>query len=202
MLRRALAVFAVASTLSAPAHAAEPSDPEALLASESEAARRWYYTWTIFFGLATVTEGALANAATDHDDRVKYSVGTVMSGLGFLSTVVIPPPSGFAHLKLRSMPTTTEEERAARRAEARRILERARDEQRLGRSALAHGVNLAANAGAGLVIWKGYGNLTNGLFAFVSGTAVGELKIWTQPSAFLDLELAPTAGGATLRGRF
>jgi hypothetical protein len=197
----ALAVLAVTSTSSLPAFA-ETSDPEAMLWQESEKARRWYYTWTVFFGITTVAQVGLARESTDHDDRVKYTVGAVMSGLGMLSTVAVPPPEGFAHLRLRSMPTSTEAERAARRAEARRMLEEARDVQRLGRSGLAHGVNFAVNLGQGLVIWQGYGNFKNGLFAFVSGTAVGELKIWTQPTGLMEIQIAPTAGGAMLSGRF
>jgi hypothetical protein len=66
------------------------------------------------------------------------------------------------------------------------------------------------NLGAAAVLWFGYGLRTQAAFSLISGEVVSEAKIFTQPSALMDVGATPTSSwtiapagtGFSLRGTF
>lgn len=145
------------------------------LAEDARRMRVWYAGWTAFYTVATGFSMKVALDGGDRDRRVGAAVDAVRSGLGLVTTVLFVPPS-------LSPPRLADGDVAARE----KWLEEAADAERLGRSWLSHLGNAAVNAAGGGYLWLHEHRFVAGLVAFVSGTLIGEVKIWTQPTTAED----------------
>jgi hypothetical protein len=179
---------------------------EQALAEDARRSRVWYTGWTAFYTVATGFSMKNALDSDSRDRRVSSAVDAMRSGLGLLTTVLIVPPS---------MNAPTIDDAAGRE----KWLEKAAGAERRGRSWVVHVANAAVNAAGGGYLWLHEHRLGAGLLAFLSGTLIGELKIWTQPmtarntvdelrTAKVDVQLAFTpivsdsAFALALDGRF
>ncbi|MEO7093815.1 MAG: hypothetical protein ABI175_11230 [Polyangiales bacterium] len=169
-----------------PAADARAAKVEQALADDARRSRLWYTGWAAFYTVATGFSVKIAIEAEDHDRRVGSSVDAVRSGLGLLTTVLLVPPSMTA-------PPPGEGDAANREA----WLEKAAAAERRGRSWMVHVANAAVNAAGGGYLWLHEHRFVSGLVAFVSGTLIGELKIWTQPMTARDASDALHAASAT-----
>jgi hypothetical protein len=205
--RLAAAITASTASTGATGATGDAASIDRVMAEDARQARLWYTSWTAFYTVATGFSIKVVLDSGDRDRRVASAVDGIRSGLGLVTTVLFVPPSMAA-------PPLADGDVTARE----RWLEETAGAERLGRSFLAHAANAAVNAAGGGYLWLHEHRFAIGLLAFVSGTLIGELKIWTQPTLARDafdartarstvqLAFAPmasaTAFGFALDGRF
>ncbi len=150
----------------------------------------WWYGWIGIY--STLACGSFAVAATTDNEvtKITQNVSGVESVIGLAGLVLSPMPPAYATCMLDNMPSATPGERKAKRLAAEDYLRTTGENQELGRSWIAHALNITVNAAGGLVIWKGYDDeirraggdpMKEGLSNFILGTLIGELQIFTQP---------------------
>jgi hypothetical protein len=76
-------------------------------------------------------------------------------------------------------------ERCAVVAEAEKMLEESADDEAFNRGFLAHAGNVLVNGGGLLIIGLGYDRWVTGAIGTVVGISIGELQIFTRPTASL-----------------
>ena len=179
-----LAIVAVmtATTTATTDQAARGAEIDRALREDARASRLWYTGWTTFYTVATAFSMKVAIDAESRDRRVGAAVDAVRSGLGLVTTVLFVPPS-MTSRRLASDDVSGRET----------WLQEAADAERLGRSWLTHAANAAVNAAGGGYLWLHERRFVAGLVAFVSGTVIGEIKIWTQPTTALEAHRAANA---------
>lgn len=202
LLRFAAVVLVIAITLRAsPASAAPPAAPQALsdaqvgrrlgfiesrLQSGTRSANIWwqasYYGWTAL----TVGQFVVAIAARDPGLRKDMAVSTVASSLGVIPLGLFPLPARTAASDLAAFPDATPAERRRKLAAAERLLEASAEAEAIGRSWMSHVLSASVSIGFGLVLGLGYDRPSQGVFNAVTGIALSELQILTQPTAAID----------------
>jgi hypothetical protein len=157
------------------------------LGAEARRARVWSWAWAgVYTGL---TAGQLAiTPAFSTRDRRDYYVGAGASFLG-LAVIGIMPLEVMADQKrlekrLRTAPPGTHE--CALLAEAEQLLLRDAKGEAFGVSELVHLGNVVVNLGVFLGIALGFGHWSSATISFVTGVAVGEVMIFTQPTGAVD----------------
>lgn len=154
-------------------------------------AQLWWYGWTGFYSGAAIFSFTLAALSNDTTPKIFQNVQAVESLVGAGGLLILPFPSRYASQKLKAMPENSLEEKTAKLKEAEILLERSAKAESAGRSLLQHTLAFLVNASGSAVIYFGYGKkikengdnpFSQALMNFVSGTAVAELQIWTQPT--------------------
>jgi hypothetical protein len=183
-------------------------------------ANLWYWGWmTVFVG--STPYNAIGAATTDHGaDRANYIAQGVLSLGGIGDLLFRPFDARFGADPVRALPGATPEERRQQLERAEALLRANAERAETRTSWLHHLANAAANGVAGLVVWAaGDGKL--GAISAATGTAVGEVQIWTEPGGPVqDLKdyqrfkaghpaeaaggwsIVPALGGVTVRYRF
>lgn len=183
-------------------------------------ANLWYWGWmTVFVG--STPYNAIGAATTDHGaDRANYIAQGVLSLGGIGDLLFRPFDARFGADPVRALPDATPEERRQQLERAEALLRANAERAETRTSWLHHLANAAANGLAGLVVWAaGDGKL--GAISAATGTAVGEVQIWTEPGGpvqdLKDYEhfkaghpaeaaggwsILPALGGVTVRYRF
>jgi hypothetical protein len=181
--------------LSARAQAAACDDPAARLSfvsdrlhADARHARVWTWSWSAAYtGLAAGQIG-LAQTRADAGERAQLYVGAGQSLLGLLPVLFVPVPAlgdaGRLDARLAAAPAA--DERCALMPEAERLLARSADDEAFARSALAHALTVAVNAGGLLIVGLGYHRWAPAAGGALIGVAIGELTIFTRPAAALD----------------
>jgi hypothetical protein len=185
-------------------------------------AKLWFWGWSAAFLGLTAGHGAVGLLTTDRDLRIDATIGAISSGLGLLSTVALPPEAAFAPPGLRSMATSTPDERRQALGAAEKALRKAAFEARLGKSWIPHVAGAVVNLAGGAIRWFGYDHRTTAVLGIVGGAVVSEAKIWTQPDTSVvsleeyervfpagspaapaaTLTVVPLPGGLALTGTF
>jgi hypothetical protein len=183
-------------------------------------ARTWQHGWTGIFGIGAVASAAQAIAADDWDGRVYNIVGAVKSAGATAQMVLDPLPARLGGEPMRAVPDGTRQGRLQRLAVGERLLvaNAARADSRYSWRRHLEGVttNLIGSA----VIYA-FGDSKDALVSALSGIAVGEAQIWSQPwratgdlndyrAAFpttmasrgIEWQLRPTLNGAELAFRW
>jgi hypothetical protein len=185
--------LAVALLLLAPrAHAQTMSDAEITrrlsfiernLESGTAAADRWWYGWYAGWTALTAGEVVFALAATDRGFRVDSAVGAVSCSLGVIPLGFFPFVPRTAAASLRTLPATTPEERRRKLAAGERLLRTSAETEALGRSWINHTLGIGVSIAAGLVLALGYQRPVTGTINVITGVALTEAQIFTQPTA-------------------
>jgi hypothetical protein len=208
MARWASALFIVAFmiALSRPARA-QPRAPlsdsevrarlefiEGALERDGPAARLWHRGWLWGYAGLTVGEGGVALAAKPSSGlRLGSAVGSVKSGIGFLSMLFSPSTASSADAELHAEPEQTPEERRAKLQLAEHLLKKSASEQRFRTWFLPLGA-AAVNLAGTYVLWLGYKSYSQGWISLASGMAVAELQYFTAPSGSMEAWDAYRAG--------
>jgi hypothetical protein len=166
------------------------------LESGTVAADRWWYGWYAGWTALTAGEVVFALAATDRGFRVDSAVGAVSCSLGVIPLGFLPFVPRTAAASLRAVPGVTREERRRKLAVAERLLRTSAETEALGRSWLTHTLGISVSVAAGLILALGYKRPVTGTINIVTGVALTEAQIFTQPTA------AITAWRAYGLGRF
>jgi hypothetical protein len=153
---------------------------------EARHARLWWNGWMTINGGLTVGQGIAAGLSGDRGSRADLGVGAATSFLGVIGMLISRLPEIDAAAKtLRAMPSDGEEAGRARDEAAITLREQAASAEREERSWVAHALNIAVAGGSSLVLWKGFDRGSEAATNFPVSIAVGELEIWTQPSALI-----------------
>jgi hypothetical protein len=190
-------VAGLASRLSAagPAEAVTPADTalsgpeierriafiEQRLEERQRATQIWYWSWMAFNGGSMVGLGIVAGLSKHGDDKVSNGVQAGLGAIGVADLLLRQPEARYGTAPIAGLPEDTREEKIIelRAAESRLHSNAEQSEQR--RSWVVHLGDAAVNGLAGLAIALA-GRTSDGIIAFASGVAFGELQIWTQPS--------------------
>jgi hypothetical protein len=183
-------------------------------------AQAWQYGWSGVFGAGAVLSAAQAVTADDGDERVYQIVGTVKSVGALAQMLTDPLPARLGAEPLRDVPAATPRGRLQRLAVGeRQVVENAaRAESRY--SLRRHLEGVTTNLIGGAVIWA-LGDSRDAVLSTLSGIAVGEAQIWSQPwratsdlddyreafsttvaSRGIQWELRPTLNGVQLAFRY
>jgi len=161
---------------------------EMRLAGLNPNATYWQYGWTGFYAVSALGQAALAIDEDDSDDEVRYIVGAVKSTGCLLNMLLKPLPAATSDDVFQSMSAETREERLLKLEQGEALMQEnaIRAQQRYGYR--KHVIGIAANLLGGIVI-AAAGDSSDALLSTVSGIAISEANIWTEPSrAATDLE--------------
>ena len=227
----ALLVATLASPARAEPAAVEPDDAsvsarlawiERVLDREEASMRLWRGSWLAIYGGVTLLNASLLATANSAPDRVNDAVSGGKAAVAFVFTLASPATALSANGILRAMPMETPAGRLARLRRAEALLRTIAKEERDGRSWFPLVGGALLNVGGAWLTWaayKGSGGL--GWFGLLSGFAVGQVQVFTQPTgairahaAYLragyaaradpgiDLSLVAAPNGLGLRGSF
>jgi hypothetical protein len=123
----------------------------------------------------------------DEGEKVELYVGAAKSAIGLLPTLLVRVPAmkDAGELERRAASATTGAERCAVAEEAVRMLRRSAADEAFARGWLAHTGNVLLNGGGLLVVGLGYDRWLTGTLGAIVGIAVGEVQIFTRPTASL-----------------
>jgi hypothetical protein len=169
---------------------------DARLARTAHRAHLWTWGWGVGLGVATVANLAPL-AFVSPDQRIDWYVGAGTTVIGVVPLIIAPldviGDSAALHAKVAAGGAGGD--LCPLLAEAERTLVRDARNQADGRRWWLHVANVALNAGVGLFLGLGYDHWLAGAFNAVSGTAIGEAIIFTQPTSSID-DLATYRAGS------
>jgi hypothetical protein len=159
---------------------------DAELAHSAGRARLWTWAWSLGLGAATV-----ANLApipfVPADERVDWYTSAVTTVVGIVPLLIAPLDVVADSRQLRArLAVRTEDDTCALLADAETRLVRDAENQADGRRWWLHVGNVALNAGVGLFLIVGFHHWGAGIWNAVSGAAIGEVIIFTQPTGAID----------------
>ncbi|MBL8720560.1 MAG: hypothetical protein JNL79_31535 [Myxococcales bacterium] len=195
---RTLAVLSVValSVSSARAACPVPEGADPALAQQSDEVRQakveqalvaagrdtttWAWAWRASFLFTGTVQAGLLPGARSEADRIDLQLGMGKSVVAFGFALVTRLPAEKHHDTFS--PTPSPEPRSC--AKLAELELRLRDDaigERKGRHWFMHALSIAFNVGVGAVAWKLHGRVGSALFGVISGSAVGELRLFTQP---------------------
>ena len=142
-------------------------------------ARAWSYTWTGLYGALTGLQ-TFQTLYTRHD-RTSNIVNASQSLVGLAVMIVDPFHPRSSGNELRKIPGNTPEEQQHKLDMAEIWLERNYKQEKFGRSWPIHLLGVAVSIIGGGIAWHNNGS-KNGITTILSGIAVSEVQIWTQPT--------------------
>jgi len=169
---------------------------DARLARTAHRARLWTWGWGT--GLVVATVANLAPLAfVSPDQRIDWYVGAGTTLIGIVPLLIAPLDVVGDSAALRAKVTAADPtgDLCPLLADAERTLARDAQNQADGRRWWMHAANVALNVGVGLFLGLGYHHWLAGGFNAVSGMAIGEAIIFTQPTSSID-DLATYRTGA------
>jgi hypothetical protein len=149
--------------------------------------RIWTWTWAGLYSSLTVGELALL-AGADRHAQIDNGIGAGASFVGVLSIALSPQTviadQYWLERRLRRAPPATDV--CALVADAERLLVRDAKSSAFGKSALVHAGNFAFNIGVGLLLGIGFHHWDQAALQGLTGIAVGEVMILSQPNDTVD----------------
>jgi hypothetical protein len=144
------------------------------LSREAKRARTWRYAWTGVNAAVTAGSFALVPLAR-REDRPDWIVAGIGSGVTTVCTWLWPLRVETAEEELAALPAA---ERAQRLPG---LLRESADDERARVTWPWHLANVALAGATGAVLAFGYHHYTSGAVTALTGTALGEVQLFTQP---------------------
>jgi hypothetical protein len=152
------------------------------LDTEARRARAWSWSWAGIYSAITVAQLATV-PLREPDARVDAYIGAGASALGVAVLAVAPlkvmGDQRWLARRMAHAPADTDP--CALVADAERLLERSARSEAFGKSALVHAGSFVFNVALGLTL-VGLRHFDAAAITALTGIAVGELQIFTQPS--------------------
>lgn len=155
------------------------------LAEEARHARQWSFVWGLSYGVLTGGQFALIAASDERGEKIDMVVGAATSAVGLAAILILPLAvmTDQKELEQRLKLASLWDDPCATLKQAEELLMKDAEDEAAGKSWLMHGANVLLNAAAGLVLWLGFDRWESALITFASGTALGEVMIFTQPDS-------------------
>jgi len=152
---------------------------EQALVDAGRDATTWAWAWRASFLFTGTVQAGLLPGARSEADRIDLRLGMGKSVVAYAFALVTRLPAEKHH------DTFTPAQPAPRSCAKLAELElRLRDDaagERRGRHWFMHALSIAFNVGVGAVAWKLHGRVGSALLGVISGSVVGELRLFTQP---------------------
>jgi hypothetical protein len=174
---RCLALTATLGLLSwaAPAAAQSPECGEQALSDEAHRARVWRYSWMGING-ALMAGAFVAVPLVKKEERPDWIISGAGSAINLATTWFWPLRVESAEEELDALPA------AERPKQLRRLLLESAEDEHDRVTWPWHLANFGVSALAGGIIAFGYDHYISGLITTLSGTAIGSIQIFTQPT--------------------
>ncbi len=213
-----VAALVVASAVLVPATARAQDCPDAdarlsyiqdRLDVDARNARYWVLGWTIGYSTVAVGQLTVGLLLDEPADQAEMFVGAGKSVLGLVPVLLKPVPArkDAGRLRRTLAETPAGPARCALVAEAEAMLRKSAEDEAFARGWLAHTLTVVVNGGGLAIMHFGYDRLDlKNVGAALLGVAVGELAIFTRPSASLrawraypamTFSVTPMVGGDT-----
>lgn len=140
----------------------------------------WQIGWTGFYTLSSMVQGAAAILTDNSDNRANYIVGATKSGLALTNMLLRPLTARHGADEIRAMPAETSEERLHRLELGEELLRKNAERAQERTMWKTHLISLGINFVGGAAILA-FGDNKDALISTVSGIAVSELAIFSQP---------------------
>ena len=148
-------------------------------------ARYWQYGWSSFYAASAAVQGVKAIEPNDGDDDVYYTVGAVKSAAALALMLLKPLPAVEGATYLHDMPTATPEQKEARfKAAEDRLHNNARRAE--ARTSWTRHLTVVAVNLIGSAVIAVFGDGEDAVVSGLTGIALGEANIWSQPSRAID----------------
>lgn len=152
---------------------------EQALLEAGQDASTWAWAWRASFLTTGSFQAGLLPAARNDADRIDLRLGMGKSLVAFAFALVTRLPAEKHHDSF-STPEPGPRSCAALAEAETRLRDDAIGEQR-GRHWVMHALSIAFNVGVGVVAWRLHGRVGSALLGVVSGSVVGEVRIFTTP---------------------
>jgi len=152
---------------------------EQALATAGRDTTTWAWAWRASFLFTGTVQAGLLPGARSEADRIDLQLGMGKSVVAFGFALVTRLPAEKHHDTFT--PAGPEPRSCAKLAELELRLRDDAIGERKGRHWFMHALSIAFNVGVGAVAWKLHGRVGSALFGVISGSAVGELRLFTQP---------------------
>jgi hypothetical protein len=158
------------------------------LAREAFKARAWAWSWAGIYSALTVAELIQAGIAAP-DDKVNHWIGAGASFVGVAVLAILPLKVMHDQrwLERRLRHARADEDPCALLADAERLLIRDAGSEAFGAGPLVHAGNFAFNIGLTLLLGVGFNHWDAAFITGVTGVAVGEIQIISQPKGAIRL---------------
>jgi hypothetical protein len=151
---------------------------------DAKSSLNWRLSWGAAYGVGTAAQ-LIALPALGPDDRNDFIWGAVSTGVG-VGFVIIATPDVFENGPGFVRKIDTSEHDCALLAETEALVAKDAANERDNVAWYNHLLNVAFNAGIGLVLGLGYGHWVSALINFLTGVAIGEGTIFTSPTKLAD----------------
>lgn len=155
----------------------------ATLNAEAEATARWRLIWGGLYGVLTVAQLTVA-PALPAEERPDWYWGAAAAATGILFTAVDPPHFLYASSEFSArVSRANPDEVCALLDEGEKLLRSGAAYQIDNTRWYLHAGNVLFNVALGLVLGLGYQHWSSAAINAAAGTAIGELMIFTLPTA-------------------
>jgi hypothetical protein len=149
-----------------------------VLDDQSRKMNIWNWGWGLGFAAASAAQYGAVFLVDDEGRKVDLVAGGSKAFIGAASVLVLP-------LGVEEAPESTGDVCADLAEAEKRLIEGVR-QQRKGRTLFRHSQGVALNVVTVFIVGFGWDRWIEGLIGALIGTAVGEVRIWTQPTGAID----------------
>jgi hypothetical protein len=154
----------------------------AALAEDAADAELWTGAWLLTYAAITAGQLGALVLLDDPGERTDLYVG-IAGSFGALAGIPLFP---LAVLEDGPLLATYDADVCRELAIAERTLERDAENEAMGVAWFVHVANVAVNLALGLLLGVGYDRWLSAAISAASGTAIGELMLFTQPTGAID----------------
>ncbi len=158
---------------------------EARLNEGRTGARVWQYGWTGFFAANTALQGYMVAKSNDGDNKTRYAVDATKFAAGLALMLLRPLPAVKGAAPAEAMVADTKAQKLARLNTAEDLLRvnarRAEERKSWARHLAAITVNLVGSTAIAAI-----GDIKDAAVSNVTGIAISQFHIWSQPSRAID----------------
>lgn len=154
----------------------------AALAEDAADAELWTGAWLLAYTAITAGQLGALVALDDPGERTDLYVG-IAGSFGALAGIPLFP---LAVLEDGRLLAAYDADLCRGLAVAERTLERDAENEATGVAWFVHVANVAVNVALGLLLGLGYDRWLSGAISAASGTAIGEIMLFTQPTGAID----------------
>lgn len=152
------------------------------LLAETARARGWLELWNVSLSALTIGPIALVPVAPDEGYVTDLLFGAATSAATVAMINVLPPPALAHQASLFPQPDHPPVDSCEELARLEALFSQVAQAEAAGRSVRAHVMNLVVNVGVAMLgLGVGFGRWRSAILGSISGTALGELMLLTQP---------------------